>query len=75
LGAKFNDEKHYMPYINNGWDLYRPKAIYNESLEDNNPYEGKLYDSTAPVFFHDLKDMYAKNDAGVLRATHLVIIY
>jgi hypothetical protein len=38
-----------MPYIN-GWDLYRPKAIYNESLEDNNPYEGKLYDSTAPVF-------------------------
>jgi hypothetical protein len=36
---KFNDEKHYMPYINNGWDLYRPKAIYNESLEDNNPYE------------------------------------
>jgi hypothetical protein len=38
-----------MPYINNGWD-YRPKAIYNESLEDNNPYEGKLYDSTAPVF-------------------------
>jgi hypothetical protein len=24
---KFNDEKHYMPYINNGWDLYRPKAI------------------------------------------------
>jgi hypothetical protein len=52
-----------MPYINNGWDLYRPKAIYNESLEDNNPYE-KLYDSTAPVFPYDLKDMYAKNDAG-----------
>jgi hypothetical protein len=42
--------------------LYRPKAIYNESLEDNNPYEGKLYDSTAPVFPYDLKDMYAKND-------------
>jgi hypothetical protein len=43
------------------------KAIYNESLEDNNPYEGN-YDSTAPVFPYDLKDMYAKNDAG-LRAT------
>jgi predicted AlkP superfamily pyrophosphatase or phosphodiesterase len=66
---KFNDEKHYIPYINNGWDLYRPKATYNESLEDNNPYEGKLYDSTAPVFPYDLKDMYGKNDAGVLRAT------
>jgi predicted AlkP superfamily pyrophosphatase or phosphodiesterase len=66
---KFNDEKHYMPYINKGWDLYKPKATYNESLEDNNPYEGKLYNSTAPVFPYDLKDMYAKNDAGVLRAT------
>ncbi|WP_016991424.1 alkaline phosphatase PafA [Flavobacterium sp. ACAM 123] len=66
---KFNDEKHYMPYINKGWDLYRPKGTYNESLEDNNPYEGKLYNSDAPVFPYDLKDMYAKNDAGVLRAT------
>lgn len=66
---KFNEEKHYMPYINKGWDLLKPKAIYNESLEDNNPYEGKLYNSTAPVFPYDLKDMYSKNDAGVLRST------
>ena len=66
---KFNDEKHYMPYINKGWDLYKSKATYNESLEDNNPYEGKLYNSVAPVFPYDLKDMYAKNDAGVIRST------
>jgi hypothetical protein len=30
-------------------DLLKPKSTYNESLEDNNPYEGKLYNS-APVF-------------------------
>jgi predicted AlkP superfamily pyrophosphatase or phosphodiesterase len=66
---KFNDEKHYMPYINKGWDLYKSKATYNESLEDNNPYEGKLYNSVAPVFPYDLKGMYAKNDAGVIRST------
>jgi predicted AlkP superfamily pyrophosphatase or phosphodiesterase len=66
---KFNDEKHYMPYINKGWDLLKPKSTYNESLEDNNPYEGKLYNSTAPVFPYDLKDMYTKNDAGVIRST------
>jgi hypothetical protein len=35
--------KTYMPYINKGWDLLKPKSTYNESLEDNNPYEGKLY--------------------------------
>lgn len=66
---EFNDEKHYVPYINKGWDLLKPKSTYDESLEDNNPYEGKLYNSTAPVFPYDLKDMYAKNDAGVLRST------
>jgi predicted AlkP superfamily pyrophosphatase or phosphodiesterase len=66
---QFNSEKHYMPYIKKGWDLLKPKAIYNESLEDNNPYEGKLYNSKAPVFPYDLKAMYANNDAGVLRST------
>lgn len=66
---QFNDEKHYEPYLNNGWDLLKPKATYNESLEDNNPYEGKLYNSTAPVFPYNLKEMFVKNDAGVIRST------
>jgi len=67
--SQFNNEKHYMPYINKGWDLYKPAATYNESLPDNNLYEGKLYGSTSPVFPYDLKTMYEKNDAGILRAT------
>ena len=67
--SQFNNEKHYMAYINKGWDLYKPAATYNESLPDNNLYEGKLYGSTAPVFPYDLKTMYEKNDAGILRAT------
>jgi hypothetical protein len=68
---KFNDEKHYMPYINKGWDL-KPKVLYNESLEDNNPYEGKLYNSSSG-FPYDLKDMYTKN--GVIRSTPFETIY
>lgn len=67
--TQFNNEKHYMPYIKKGWDLYKPASTYNESLPDNNPYEGKLYGSAAPVFPYDLKTMYEKNDAGILRAT------
>jgi predicted AlkP superfamily pyrophosphatase or phosphodiesterase len=67
--TQFNNEKHYLPYINKGWDLYKPASTYNESLPDNNPYEGKLYGSAAPVFPYDLKTMYEKNDAGILRAT------
>ncbi|KIA94681.1 MULTISPECIES: alkaline phosphatase PafA [unclassified Flavobacterium] len=67
--TQFNSEKHFLPYINKGWDLYKPVATYNESLPDNNPYEGKLYNSAAPVFPYNLKEMYDKNDAGVIRST------
>ena len=67
--TEFNQEKHYLSYINKGWDLLKSIAIYNESLPDNNPYEGKLYNSVAPVFPYNLKEMYDKNDAGILRST------
>jgi predicted AlkP superfamily pyrophosphatase or phosphodiesterase len=67
--TKFNNEKHYMPYINKGWDLFKPMSTYNESLPDNNPYEGKLYKSLAPIFPYNLKEMYEKNDAGIIRST------
>ena len=67
--TEFNGEKRFMPYINKGWDLLKPAVTYDESLADDNPYEGKLYKSLAPVFPYNLKDMYDKNDAGVLRST------
>jgi len=67
--TQFNQEKRFMPYITKGWDLLKPAGTYNESMEDNNPYEGKLYNSAAPVFPYNLKDMYDKNDAGVIRVT------
>lgn len=67
--TQFNQEKHYLPYINKGWDLFKPVGTYNESLPDDNPYEGKLYKSEKPVFPYNLSEMYAKNDTGILRAT------
>jgi len=66
--TEFNNEKHYETYIKKGWELFKPKETYNESLTDNNPYEGKLYKKT-PFFPYNLKDMYDNNDAGVLRST------
>lgn len=67
--TNFNNEKRFMPYINKGWDLLKPATTYDESLPDDNPYEGKLYKSVSPVFPYNLKDMYNKNDAGVIRST------
>lgn len=64
----FNTEKNYEKYITKPWTLLKPKEIYNESLTDNNPYEGKLY-KKAPFFPYDLQQMYENNDAGILRTT------
>ena len=66
--TEFNQEKQYLPYINSGWNLLKPAETYNESLADNNNYEGKLY-KKLPVFPYNLKEMYDSNDAGVLRVT------
>ena len=63
----FNDEKKFMPYLNKGWDLYKPASTYNESMADNNPYEGKLYGSETPTMPYNLKNMYDKNGASVIR--------
>jgi predicted AlkP superfamily pyrophosphatase or phosphodiesterase len=65
---QFNNEKNYLKYIEKGWDLLKPKEAYNESLNDNNPYEGKLFKKT-PFFPYDMKEMFNSNDAGVLRTT------
>ncbi|MFY8182212.1 MAG: alkaline phosphatase PafA [Flavobacterium sp.] len=64
----FNKEKNYIAYANKGWDLLKSKEIYNESLPDDNPYEGKLYKKT-PFFPYNMKEMLDNNDAGVLRVS------
>lgn len=66
---QFNNEKKYMDYIMQGWNLSKPMATYNESDPDDSPYEGRLYGVEKPVFPYNLKAMYDKNDAGILRST------
>ncbi|MDI9310715.1 MAG: alkaline phosphatase family protein [Limnohabitans sp.] len=66
---QFNAEKKYMDYILKGWNLSRPVATYNESDADDSPYEAKLFGAEKPVFPYNLKAMYDKNDAGILRST------
>ena len=65
----FNAQKGYMKYINQGWNLLKPVATYDESLPDDNPYEGKLYKVDKPIFPYDLKTMLEKNNPSILRAT------
>ena len=66
--TEFNNEKNYLKYINQGWNLLKPLSTYNESLADDNPYEGTV-NGAKPIFPYNLKEMYEKKDAGIIRST------
>ncbi|QKJ62995.1 alkaline phosphatase PafA [Flavobacterium sp. M31R6] len=67
--TQFNSEKNYMKYIDKGWSLLKPIDTYNESLPDNNPYEGRLDKSLPPVFPYDLNKIYKETGMEVLKTT------
>lgn len=65
--TEFNNEKHYLPYLKKGWDLFRPIETYNESLADDNPHESELF-GFKPVFPYDLNKMYEKKGGDIFRS-------
>lgn len=67
--TQFNDEKNYMKYIDNGWSLLKPVETYNESMADNNPYEGRLDKTLPPVFPYNLSKIYKETGMEVLKST------
>lgn len=66
--TQFNNEKKYLDYVMKGWNLLKPVTTYNESDIDDSPYEAKIFGASKPVFPYDLKAMYDKNGAKILRA-------
>ena len=67
--VQFNNKNQYASYLNKDWNLLKPEAVYNESLADDNNYEGLLFGSKKPIFPYDLKSMYEKNGAKVIKST------
>jgi predicted AlkP superfamily pyrophosphatase or phosphodiesterase len=67
--TEFNSEKTYMKYVEKGWSLLRPLDTYNESLPDDNPYEGKLDKTARPVFPYDLNKIYKENGLEFIKTT------
>ncbi|AEW87243.1 type I phosphodiesterase/nucleotide pyrophosphatase [Flavobacterium columnare ATCC 49512] len=66
--TQFNNEKNYEKYLNQNWDLLKDKTAYNESLPDDNPYEGKLNKKQA-FFPYSLSELTKPGDVGILRTT------
>jgi len=65
---QYNYEKHYEKYVLQGWKLLKPAAAYNESLPDDNPYEGTL-NKKQPFFPYNMLEMLQAGDPGILRTS------
>lgn len=65
---KYNNEKKYEKYLNQSWNLLYPIEKYNESLIDDNKYEGSFKKNT-PFFPYNLKEINESKDAEILRTS------
>jgi len=64
----FNDRKEPQQLMSKPWETLYPINTYTQSSEDNVEWEGTFPGEKAPVFPHQLKDVY-KKDPGNLRST------
>lgn len=65
---KFNVNNEPARLLDKGWNTLYPIKTYTQSTDDNVSWEGKFTRENAPVFPHDLKNIY-KNDRGSIRST------
>ena len=65
---KFNSAGEPEKMVSNGWNTLYPLNTYIQSTADNAGWEGKFNGEAAPVFPHDLKNIYYK-DHESLRST------
>ena len=65
---KFNDSGEPQKLVSMGWNTLYPVNTYKQSTQDNVTWEGKFPGEAAPVFPHDMKNIYAKDHEN-LRST------
>lgn len=65
---KFNANDEPSKLVEKGWNTLFPINSYKQSTADNVSWEGKFKGEAAPVFPHDMKNIY-KDDRGSIRST------
>jgi predicted AlkP superfamily pyrophosphatase or phosphodiesterase len=65
---KFNANDEPQQLVANGWNTLYPINTYTQSTADNVSWEGNFKGEDAPVFPHNVKNIY-KEDRGSLRST------
>ncbi|MEP0986855.1 alkaline phosphatase PafA [Ekhidna sp.] len=64
---KYNQEKRPSYFLSQTWSLLKDEAIYNESIEDENPYEQEIRKGMGVSLPYDLSKI--KNDPSLLKYT------
>lgn len=63
---KFNRQKLAKKYLSQDWNTLYDIDTYVQSIEDDNPYEGKYKGADAPVFAVDMKKLMKESGVGAI---------
>lgn len=66
---EFNSRKLVDQYLSEPWETLLPIEEYIESIEDDNPYEGKFTGKDRPTFPYDLPALREENGTGLVAST------
>lgn len=66
---QFNSRKLVDQYLSEPWETLLPIEEYVESIEDDNPYEGKFTGKDQPTFPYDLPALREENGTGLVAST------
>ena len=64
---KYNERNRPSAFLSEKWKLLKDEKVYNESIEDENPYEEELRKGMGVSFPHDLSKY--KKDVSLLKYT------
>ncbi|MFK7755624.1 MAG: alkaline phosphatase PafA [Flavobacteriales bacterium] len=59
--AEFNTSGYKDSLLATGWELLKPAESYEESIEDNNPYEAKYSGKLQPTFPYNFSELADSN--------------
>lgn len=65
----FNQQKLAEKYLKQDWNTLYPIETYKQSIEDNNPYEGKFKGTQAPTFPVKTSQLLKENGLGLVATT------
>lgn len=65
----FNAKKLAEKYLQQDWNTLYPIETYTQSVEDDNPYEGKFRGEERPVLPKQLGELLKDNGFGLIRTT------